>query len=163
MQQNRGMLLLPDPSGGAQMHTESVQGLVFTENGSLLSQAQEALWRMRQNCDWICVAAQGDATCIALALAAQLPVDRVAVLGAGSEKKHQNRELRRLRAYARRNLALITAEILLIGADAGLTNALLRGAGRCRLCVLDELPLSRLTASWEALCEKNLLIQGKCV
>lgn len=163
MQQNSGLLFLPDPSGAAPKQNEYPQGLVFHENESLLSQAQGALWRLRKDHEWICVAAQGEAACIALALAAQLPVERVAILGTGQGDGRLSREMRRLKAYARRNLALVTAEILLVGVQDGLIHTLLRGMGRCRLCALEELPLARLTAPWEVLCENNLLIQGKCV
>lgn len=163
MQKERGVLLLPDPTGGAQMQTYPIQGLVFHENESLLSQAQTALWNLRRAHSWVCVAAQGEAACIALALAAQLPVERVALLGKAGEGARRSRELRRLRAYARRNLALLTSEILLVGDAAQQARDFLHGNRHCRMCALPALEMEHLAAPWERLCENNLLIQGKCV
>lgn len=163
MHKDRGLLLLPDPLGGAQMQIEETKGLVFTENEPFLSQAQAALWQKRRRHGWVCIAAQGEAASIALALAAQLPVDRVAILSPGQNGPGLPREMRRLKAFARRNLALVTAEILLIGAQEALAHEILRGNRHCQLCVLDAMPPEGLTAPWERICEKNLLIQGKCV
>ena len=160
MQQKRSVLYLNDP---LDPNTHDKQGLVFAENESLLSQAQTALWQARKSSDWICVAVRGNAADIGLALAAQLPVDRLALLGASRQSIRLNREMNRLKTFARRNLALIASEILLVGTDEARARAILRGTGRCSICLLDALPESRLADSWDALCEKNLLIRGKCV
>jgi len=165
MRTDRGILYLQSPlkKTGENTIIPQNQGLVFTENEPLLSQAQAALQRGRQEHGWLCVCAQGHAAHVALALAAQLPVDRLALLSPVQAASGMNRELLRLRGYARRNLALITAEILLWDADAALIRALMRLSRHSRLCLLKRFSPELLTLPWEALMENNLLIQGKCV
>ncbi len=75
---------------------------------------------------------------LALALAAQLPVDRVALLGGspfGAVRTDggaigRARELARVDAFARRNLALVVAEILLVNVPDDERRKLIRGLGR---------------------------------
>ena len=165
MQPNRGILYLRDPLNhqGKYQNSMHEQGLVFTESEPLLSQAQGALQHAREKYGWLCVCAHGSAAHIALALAAQLPVDRLALLSSGRNASGLNREMLRLRSYARRNLALITAEILLHDADDALIRSLLRGNKHSKLCLLEAFSPDLLTLPWEALMENNLLIRGKCV
>lgn len=164
MNQKRGILCLQDPQAATQNRiTGDTEGLVFHENESLLSQAQGALLRLRERYGWICIAAEGSAAHIALALAAQLPVDRLALLSPGRDESGLSREMLRLRSYARRNLALITAEILLWDAEEDLIRSLLRGNRHSRLCLLERYSPEALTQPWDALMENNLLIRGKCV
>ena len=148
MPQKRSILYLNDPLS----KYPNTKGLVFHENESILSQAQAALWQLRRDAGWVCVAAQGAAADIGLALAAQLPVDRLALLNMPRGRAKLPRQMNKLRAFARRNLALITAEILIIGADEAQVQALLRGTGRCRICALDSLPMELLTVPWEQIC-----------
>ncbi len=117
---------------------QGVAELEFREDERCLPQAQAALWELRRRCGWICVVAEGAGAGVALALAAQLPVDRVALIGetplaplAGhSRGSARARELIRVNAFARRNLALVIAEILLVGADEAQRRRLIRGLGR---------------------------------
>lgn len=177
MEQNRGILFLADPlksESAAQRKTEYTNSmtLIFDENGRYLSLAQTALWRMRQRYGWVCVAAEGSAVCIAAALAAQLPVDRLALAKGGlflPGAKDLPRELMRLNAYARRNLSLVVSEILLIGAQ----NAELRGFQKscvhARICAIEKDETSWkscqniLAAPWERVVQNNLRIPWKCV
>lgn len=165
MGMNRGILYLQNPLNQSCKDTilSLNQGLVFTENEPLLYQAQAALQHARRKWDWLCVCAQGHAACLALALAAQLPVDRLALIAPEWGAGGMRRELLRLRSYARRNLALITAEILLLDAPEDLVRSLMRGNRHSRLCLLESFSEERLILPWEALAENNLLIRGKCV
>jgi len=177
MDQNRGILFLAGPLHGGsavQMKREYTNSttLIFDENGRYLSLAQTALWRMRQAHNWICVAAEGEAAAIAVALAAQLPVDRLALAGSGlfsPRQKGQDRELARLSAYARRNLSLVISEIMLIGAAERELRGFLRGRARGRICAVEEREtgwescLDLLASPWEQACQNNLLIPSKCV
>jgi len=177
MGQRRGVLFLADPLGPAasiqrQIPNTDTITLIFDENGRYLSLAQTALWRMRQAHNWICVAAEGEAAAIAVALAAQLPVDRLALAGSGlfsPRQKGQDRELARLSAYARRNLSLVISEIMLIGAAERELRGFLRGRARGRICAVEEREtgwescLDLLASPWEQACQNNLLIPSKCV
>lgn len=177
MDQSRGILFLSDPlrrKAGQPKQAEYTHSmtLIFDENGRYLSHAQAALWRMRKRYEWICVAAEGEAVCIAIALAAQLPVERLALTRSSlfvPGKHALNRELVQLRSYARRNLALVISEILLIGPDSREVRGLLRGRSKGKLCVLDEREEDMknyqniLVGSWEQACQNNLLIPWKCV
>lgn len=175
MDRNRGVLFLADPMNGnsaAQMKSEYTNSitLIFDENGRYLSLAQEALWQIRQRVSWVCVVAEGQAACIAVALAAQLPVERLVLRGNGLFFLHRNdlpRELARLVIYARRNLSLVVSEIMLIGAGKAEVRGFLRGRNRGKICALEEDKEEEsrdlLTAPWEQVCRNNLLIPWKCV
>ncbi len=171
MQQNCGILFLADPLRGV-AHTywrdsPLVSTLIFHENERYLSQAQAALWELRKRCGWVCVAAAGSSASIAVALGAQLPVDRLALMGSclfDVKKQELPRQLARLRRFARHNLSLVVSEIVLIGASASEISGFVPSLHRRLLCALDSLsdPLE-LAAPWDALNEKNLLNPGKCV
>lgn len=170
MQVERGILHLSDPldgkTGGHGCLSTGEMTLVFNENERYLSQAQQALWEMRRRCSWICVSARGRAAAIAIALAAQLPVDRLA-LGSfrlfAPEAVHLPRELVRIRSFARRNLPLVASRVLLMEADAGEARRLVRMLGGREVCILENWDAGALIAPWPQLCEKNLLNPGKCV
>lgn len=83
------------------------------EGGDMLAEAQAALQWMRRHFDWVCVAGSGSMAWLALALAAQLPVERLALCHE-ERPALRSRELARIAAFARRNLSLIAAEILLV-------------------------------------------------
>ena len=179
MEEKRGVLFLADPTRAVALPQEQLKNpclaLIFDENERLLPQAQEALWEMRRRCGWVCVAASGAAVGAATALAAQLPVDRLALadsaLFAGRGERLP-RELSRLKRFARRNLALVTSELLLVNAAPGEIAAFARILGPGRLCALEtgappERPWERcaalLCAPWSVVNENNLLIPWKCV
>lgn len=151
--ENRGILLLCDPLTGGSSFTQThsnTKALVFQEGGRFLSQAQEALYRMRQRCGWVCVAASGGAVGLALSLAAQLMVDRLALWPEPEEGKAP-RELRRIKLHAQRNLWLIACEVLLVGPE-GEARSLARGLGRsseCRWVEPETLDWKDLTADWD--------------
>lgn len=130
--ENRGILLLNDPlrhtSRFSQMDKDT-KALVFSESERFLSQAQSALYCMRREYGWVCVAASGCAVGIALALAAQLMVDRLA-LWMEPVPKERPRELMRIDGYAKRNLSLIACEILLVEPPEDRLRMLVRGIGR---------------------------------
>ena len=131
MGENRRLLILADPITGhsrfSQMYTEA-KTLVFHESGRYLSRAQTALQELRREAEWICLAGSGAAAWIALALAAQLPVERAAIWMDG--KPCLNRELHRIQTFARRNLSLLISEILLVDGTAGDYRRLAGGLGR---------------------------------
>lgn len=132
MGDKRALLILADPllrcSRFSQMQMEGTT-LVFDEGGRFLSQAQNAFQQLRMRAEWICVAASGAAVGIALALAAQLPVERLALWLDGAPRI-RNRELHRIHGFARRNLSLVVSEILLIDAGEADERRLVRGLGR---------------------------------
>ena len=148
MQRKRELLCLKDPINP----NPNTKGLVFHENEPFLSQAQTALWHARREGGWVCVAAWGTACYIALALAAQLPVDRLVLAEMPDHRLQLNRSLNRIKTFARRNLALITAEILCIGGDGRQIRALMRGNRHSRMCFADALPQEMYTAPWEDIC-----------
>ena len=179
MEETRGVLFLADPLRAVALPQRQLKNpctaLIFDENERLLPQAQEALWEMRRRCGWVCVAASGAAVGAATALAAQLPVDRLALadsaLFAGRGERLP-RELSRLKRFARRNLALVTSELLLVNAAPGEIASFARILGPGRLCALEtgappERPWERcaalLCAPWSVVNENNLLIPWKCV
>lgn len=171
MNQIRGILCLSDAAfQAAKMHTEYVQRLIFHENEPLLLQAQTALWRLRKQCAWVCVAADEAEAFLALALAAQLPVDRLVFRGAWlprSGLRGQDRERLRLRSYALKNLPLVIADALLIGSGTAEIRALSGGRRHGGLCALGQGSWQEyaylLDAPWQQVMENNLINPWKCV
>lgn len=168
MNPGRGVLFLTEPQAAdLQKQYPNYRTLIFAkENGRRLSLAQSALWEMRKSFPWVCVAARGGEGALALALAAQLPVNRIVLLGnpfaASGEKT--DRESARLRTYARRNLSLVVAETVMIGMNESALRLLARGMPHAPCCALEgEISKDVFTGPWDALAEKNLLIPGKCV
>lgn len=96
-----------------------------------LSRAQLQFSRLRRRCDWVCVLAEGDCAAHGLILAAQLSVDRLILADALLQGRCADRHMRRLNAFARRNLALITAEIIAAGMGERGLKALAAGLGVC--------------------------------
>ena len=150
MDQLRGVLFLSDPlrAGARGRNIERMLrsaddvgrrllSVAFPEVEKCLPHAQAALWELRRRCGWVCVAAERGCAGVALSLAEQLPVDRVALIGGtpfaplpegGSAARR--RELKRLDAFARRNLALLVAELLLVDVPEEETRRLACGLGR---------------------------------
>ena len=161
MHRNRGILYLGvSQTAEPEMHISNVKTLVFDENGRYLSRAQEELWKLRQQCGWVCAAGRGSGVYAALALAAQLPVDRIALDGgwlAGREKL--GREMNRLRAYACRNLSLVVSEVLTFGASEDELRFLTRGTQHAKLCALNgRMDVRSCLEDWNVLAENNLPI-----
>ena len=152
MDQSRGVLLLRDPlRTGAQGRiiermkrsaSERDAGrnlfqIDFLDGERCLPHAQAALWELRRRCGWVCVAAERGCAGVALSLAEQLPVDRLALLGGTpfsalpeGGTAVRRRELRRMDAFARRNLALLVAELMLVDVPEDEMRRLVRGLGR---------------------------------
>lgn len=165
MEQLRGILCLSEaPFWALQGEKNCVQRLIFSENEPLLSQAQEALWRLRRSCSWACVAAEGEAALVALALAVQLPVERLMLMG---RWRAASRKMARVRSFALRNLPLMISDVILIGAGSGEVSILLNSRRYGRLCALEaqrwEACAELSVAPWELADEKNLLNSMKCV
>ena len=150
MDQVRGVLFLCDPLR-ADLRERNIERMLrsaddvgrrllsvaFPEVEKCLPHAQAALWELKQRCGWVCVAAARGCAGVALSLAEQLPVDRVALIGGTpfsplpeGGTAARRRELKRLDAFARRNLALLVAELLLIGVPADEVRRLACGLGR---------------------------------
>lgn len=127
-----GILSLADPLTGevpveAEQASETVR---FAAGEELLTQAQNAYQRLRGRCERVCVAAAGSACGAAASLAAQLPAEMLALLRGNVFTRHTGvREIDRLNAFARRNLPLISAEILLVNPTSAEERGFVRGVG----------------------------------
>ena len=150
MDQLRGVLFLSDPlrAGARGRNIERMLrsaddvgrrllSVAFPEAEKCLPHAQAALWELKQRCGWVCVAAARGCAGVALSLAEQLPVDRVALIGGTpfaplpeGGTAARRRELKRLDGFARRNLALLVAELLLVDVPEEETRRLACGLGR---------------------------------
>ena len=134
MEQKRDILVLADPlrrqDPFSQMQIQSTT-LVFHENERYLSQAQSALQRQRRRADWLCVAAAGAAVGIALALAAQLPVEKLAlrdcVLFDRRRLRKGPRQLKAVAAFARQNLSLVISRLMLADTAQAEIRRIIRG------------------------------------
>ena len=169
MEEKRGVLYLEAPAGAAMARSEGAwesKSLVFAEGEKWLNQAQAALWELRKKCEWICVAAGRGGAGAAAALAAQLPVERIALSDSRLFDRSGPRlqgQAARLERFARRNLALSISEVVLIGATDREIRGFVSLLGRRRVCALEACGENFLTASWGEVNENNLLIPGKCV
>ena len=167
MNETRGVLCLsesPLPAqrgGGVETAFLALDG-----NRNWLPQAQTALWELRRRCGWVCVAADRVGAGVAAALAAQLPVDRLALAGSRLFDRCGPRlqgQAARLERFARRNLALVISEIILVDASDREIRGFANLMGRRRVCALETYRENFLTAAWAEVNENNLLISGKCV
>jgi len=161
MHRNGKILYLAGPHAAEnEIQFSNAKALVFDENGRHLSRAQDALCQLRKTCEWVCVAADATAAYIALALAAQLPVDRLALQGGWLKQRDQlGRQMNRIRAYARRNLSLVVAEVVLFDAADEEIRLLSRGMHHANICTVEgKMDERRCMERWEAQTEKNLPI-----
>ena len=169
MEEKRGVLYLEAaPGARAARRDGAVEtvALAFGEGERWLTQAQTALWELRKRCGWICVAADRVGAGAAAALAAQLPVERIALTDSRLFDRSGPRlrgQAARLERFARRNLALVISEVLLVGATDREIQGFASLLGRRRVCALEACAENFLTASWAEVYENNLLIPGKCV
>ena len=127
-----GILSLADPITGEVCADapNAMEILRFRAGAPLFEQAQEAYQRSRADCQRLCVAAQGGACGVAVSLAAQLPVELLALRGGNIFGRATGvREIDRLNAFARRNLALIASEILLMQPSNAEERGFVRGIG----------------------------------
>lgn len=83
----------------------------------LLTEAQEALCTVRR-AGGVCIVAEGEMWPVALALAAQLIVDRIALIAPTDRLKKTRdnfeKQIERLKGYARRNLFFCVSEVLIL-------------------------------------------------
>ena len=170
MDQLRGVLFLSDPlrAGARGRNIERMLrsaddvgrrllSVAFPEVEKCLPHAQAALWELRRRCGWVCVAAERGCAGVALSLAEQLPVDRVALIGGTpfsplpeGGTAARRRELKRLDAFARRNLALLVAELLLVDVPEEETRRLACGLGRnVRLRAQDDADWGCFVEAWQ--------------
>ena len=170
MDQLRGVLFLSDPlrAGARGRNIERMLrsaddvgrrllSVAFQEVEKCLPHAQAALWELRQRCGWVCVAAERGCAGVALSLAEQLPVDRVALIGGTpfsplpeGGTAARRRELKRLDAFARRNLALLVAELLLVDVPEEETRRMACGLGRnVRLRAQDDADWGCFVEAWQ--------------
>ena len=170
MDQLRGVLFLSDPLrvGARGRNIERMLrsaddvgrrllSVAFPEVEKCLPHAQAALWELKQRCFWVCVAAERGCAGVALSLAEQLPVDRVALIGGTpfsplpeGGTAARRRELKRLDGFARRNLALLVAELLLVDVPEEETRRLACGLGRnVRLRAQDDADWGCFVEAWQ--------------
>ena len=170
MDQSRGVLFLSDPLR-ADLRERNIERMLrsaddvgrrllsvaFPEAEKCLPHAQAALWELKQRCGWVCVAAARGCAGVALSLAEQLPVDRVALIGGTpfaplpeGGTAARRRELKRLDGFARRNLALLVAELLLVDVPEEETRRLACGLGRnVRLRAQDDADWGCFVEAWQ--------------
>ena len=170
MDQSRGVLFLSDPLR-ADLRERNIERMLrsaddvgrrllsvaFPEAEKCLPHAQAALWELKQRCGWVCVAAARGCAGVALSLAEQLPVDRVALIGGTpfaplpeGGTAARRRELKRLDAFARRNLALLVAELLLVDVPEEETRRMACGLGRnVRLRAQDDADWGCFVEAWQ--------------
>ena len=170
MDQLRGVLFLSDPlrAGARGRNIERMLrsaddvgrrllSVAFPEVEKCLPHAQAALWELKQRCGWVCVAAARGCAGVALSLAEQLPVDRVALIGGTpfsplpeGGTAARRRELKRLDGFARRNLALLVAELLMVDVPEEETRRLACGLGRnVRLRAQDDADWGCFVEAWQ--------------
>ena len=170
MDQLRGVLFLSDPlrAGARGRNIERMLrsaddvgrrllSVAFPEVEKCLPHAQAALWELKQRCGWVCVAAARGCAGVALSLAEQLPVDRVALIGGTpfsplpeGGTAARRRELKRLDGFARRNLALLVAELLLVDVPEEETRRMACGLGRnVRLRAQDDADWGCFVEAWQ--------------
>ena len=101
------------------------------ESDTIHARLQEAFQQVRKAGELACVLAAGTGCYAALALAEQLPVDRLVLLDddrLGNWRKNRNRmvdnvklrrQVRRLSGYVRRNLPFCVSDVLLVAGNGG--------------------------------------------
>lgn len=109
------------------LNARGVRAAAFCPNGGRLhAELQRAYQRVRGAGDVAAIAAAGTACDAALALAGQLPADRLVLIGGaragGTLPDDWRGQLRRIRAFARRNAVFCVADVLAVEplSDAGL-------------------------------------------
>ena len=98
------------------------------DGGICLSRMQQATADARRDCDLVWIAARGAAAAAAIAAAEQLMVERLLICGDPFSDTPDG--MRRISAFARRNLSLIAAEAFVIGASERCIKRLAQRMGR---------------------------------
>ena len=120
-----------------------VTALIFDENERWLSKAREAF----AGKGFSGIAAEGNACAIALAVAAQLQVDRLILIRCAVFDRKAARDapahLKRIMAFARRNLHLVAAEVQFADTDEAEIRRVKRSVSRhaqVEICAEDFFP-----------------------
>lgn len=139
MDLQRGILFLYDPEHGKGLlprpertSRDDVRSVRYTDAAQCLSDAQNMLYALHTGIRHTCIVSEGRTCCIALALAAQLTVDRIVLCGPdifAAQIGGGDRTLRRIEGFAVRNMPLIAAEIILIDVDRAQIRMLIRMLG----------------------------------
>lgn len=111
-------------------HTEiQTVNLALSDDGGIcLSRAQQAIADLRRTCELVWICARGVSAPAAIVASEQLMVDRLLICGDPFADPVPG--MRRMIAFARRNLSLIAAECVLIGADARCARQIAQRMGR---------------------------------
>ena len=144
-----GCLLIDDPlyGGGGldDLHDLLVRQGLRTERftrdreSPLYPALQRAYQRVRRDDDLNAIIAMGTGCDCALALSCQLPVDRLVLLEPMDWHCDAAREMKRIRAFARRNAAFCVADVLILPGphtEAGHLKRLARGLTGSRVTAL---------------------------
>lgn len=102
------------------LNESGVETFFAQQGADLLSSVQEGLYKARRP-GGVCIAAEGEMWAAALALAAQLSVERVALIEptdrCRSPRNDWERQIIRLKSFVRRNLFFCVSDVLLLEGD----------------------------------------------
>lgn len=114
---------------GERLNANGVETFFAQHSRDLLSSVQEGLYRARRP-GGVCIAAEGEMWAAALALAAQLSVERVVLIEPTDRfrmpRNDRERQIVRLKSFVRRNLFFCVSDILMLEKDVEQMNALCR-------------------------------------
>ena len=139
---------LPNPPSGLR----TINLAVSDDGGICLSRMQQAIADARRDCAQIWIAARGPAAPASIAAAEQLMVDRLVIWGDPFAELPDG--MRRIGAFARRNLSLIAAEAFCVDVAERRARGLAQRMGRrlsaadaAQIWKLDDLSVKRLYAA----------------
>lgn len=144
-----GCLLIESDIGrleqfGKKLSARGIHALHGVWKDELLPDMQRSFYDVQKRAQRSCIAADGQMWAAALALAAQLSVDRVVLIRSPKNEeisdRCKRRQLERLRAYARRNLFFCVCDVLVIGTgeESGVPDAILGGLVNARVWHLEQ-------------------------
>ena len=117
-----GCLLIGETAGGRlrtlrdRLNARGIATVCMAAKSDLLSGAQEGLRAARRS-GGACVAAEGELWAAALALAAQLSVERIVLILPTDQRNPKNEweeQIERLKGFARRNLFFCVSDVLVL-------------------------------------------------
>jgi len=142
----------------AMLRAQGVASIRIGRTDALLCSGQEGLYRIRRP-GGTCIAAEGEMWAAALALAAQLHVDRILLLSPTDDrlntKDEWERQIARLKAYARRNLFFCVSSVLVLESAAEESDGRMSAVYR-RLCNASLRRVSLPPEKWTN-CKQSLL------
>ena len=99
------------------LNARGIDAVITAKDGDLLTAAQEGLYAARRR-GGTCIAAEGEMWAAALALAAQMCVERILLIAPTDHPKpakdDREKQIERLKGFARRNLFFCVSEILVL-------------------------------------------------